>query len=36
MEGIAKNLADTPVSRAWRDFSVGRWESTIDVLDKYV
>src|SRR3954447_6771685 len=33
MDGLPKNLAETPVSRAWRDFSAGRWESTIDVRD---
>ena len=33
MNDLAANVADQSQKRAWRDFSAGRWESTIDVRD---
>ena len=31
MNDVAANVTNQTQNRAWRDFSAGRWESTIDV-----
>ena len=33
MNDVAANVTNQTQNRAWRDFSAGRWESTIDVRD---